>query len=149
MKQLHSFLFAVLIALPAQAAHDLMVMDPWSPEAPPVAPVLAGYMMLHNNGKTDQRIVAAESPAFKKVEFHRSEMNNNQMRMVKQKDLLVAAGQMVSLEPGGLHLMLFDPRQVFKKGDQIPVTLILQNDNRLQLALTVRAASTEEHHHHH
>ena len=56
-------------------------------------------------------IVGASSPQFEMVEIHRTEIVDGMARMIPQDRLPVPAGGSVTLEPGGLHLMLIQAKQ--------------------------------------
>ena len=66
----------------------------------------AGYFVLHNNGSEAIRIVAASSPEFASVSLHESIVTDGLSHMEAIATLEVAAGESVTLEPGGKHLML-------------------------------------------
>ena len=45
----------------------IVVKDPWVREAPPVSPVLAGYMIIENHTGTIQDLTAVTSSSFQKI----------------------------------------------------------------------------------
>jgi copper(I)-binding protein len=120
---LYAALGMLLSILPAVGA-TLEVRDAWIREAPPTASVLAAYMVISNTGGTPARITAIASPDFDHTELHRTIVESGVARMVPIEKLEIAAGEMISLEPGGIHLMLINPLRQLRQGDT--VTLILQ-----------------------
>ena len=118
-------------------AADLKAVDPWIPEAPPNARMLAGYMQLKNTGDEDIRIVDARSDAlFGRVEIHRSETIDGMSRMRRIPVLEIPAGGEAILERGGLHLMLMRPERVPVSGETVTIELLNDAD---EVILTVEA----------
>ena len=121
----------------ALAESVLEFEDPWSPLAPP-GRTMAGFVTLHNPGDSDITLVNATSPQFERVEIHTMSMDDGVMRMRRLEELVVGAGKKVILQPGGRHLMLFEPSQTFEDGDTIDLELIDSEGARHNLALKVR-----------
>ncbi|HID48492.1 MAG TPA: copper chaperone PCu(A)C, partial [Chromatiales bacterium] len=72
--------------LPAvQAAPSLAARNAWVAEGPPVASVLAGYLILENPGPRDIAITAARCPEFQAVEIHEMRMMDGMMEMRQVK----------------------------------------------------------------
>ncbi len=142
-------LLATLLAVPVTAASDIVVSQAWSPEAPPVASVMAGYMILKNTGNKMITIESANSDLFDKVEIHRTEMKNGMMTMQQQSHLPLPAGKTVTFKAGGLHLMLIGKRQPLQAGDHIPLTLRFSNQQKLTVLLPVKKPDNNTMHHHH
>lgn len=149
MKLLTAFFTLTLLAcMPARA--EMMAMHPeirlGIGERPGVM-----FAMLHNKGEAT-RLVSAASPAFARIELHTHRTTpNGMMRMVQVDDFAVPANGMLTLKPGGHHLMLFGFNG--QKGENVPVTLKFA-DGR---AVTVTAAPSQRaktgdkkmHHHGH
>lgn len=123
---------------PAYATNTITIENAWSPEAPPVVKVMAGYMVIKNTGKNDVKILSAKSPLFSKVEIHRTEMKNGMAKMVKQEKLLIAAGQKIELKPNGLHMMLMGKLKPVTKGMHIPVSITFDNGETINTRLKVK-----------
>ncbi|MEC8654030.1 MAG: copper chaperone PCu(A)C [Pseudomonadota bacterium] len=67
----------------------------------------AAYLKITNNGISDDRLIAAKAAIAQRVEIHSMEMDNGVMRMrAINGGLFIAAGESVTLAPGGLHIML-------------------------------------------
>ena len=70
-------------------------------------PTSAAYLKITNNGVSDDRLIAAKAAIAQRVEIHLMEMDNGVMRMrAVDGGLAIAAGDSVTLAPGGLHIML-------------------------------------------
>jgi copper(I)-binding protein len=109
---------ASLASLPARAdCRALKVENAWIPEAPPVAPVLAGYARLKNESAHALRIDSVDGADFDSVELHQMRMENGMMQMRPLKGLEIPAHGLVVLADGDKHLMLMNPHHPFKAGD--------------------------------
>ncbi len=123
MNELACMLFGMYCAAVVQDCPGLTVSDPWVREAPPGAEVQAGYMLLENNSNRDLILTSVGAPQFSKAEFHRMWFVGDQMRMEAQDTLVVPANGQLALEPGGYHLMLFNPDNRLRAGDTVPIRL--------------------------
>lgn len=146
---------AVLAALWLGNAHAdpaLTIRGAWVPEAPPAARVQAAYMDLVNAGTSALVVVGARSADFARVEMHRTVQSQGMARMEAQPELRIEPGVTLSLVPGGLHLMLMEPKRRLVAGDRVDIELRLQDGTPISTAAEVRApppaGSAHEHHHH-
>ena len=94
----------------------------------PNAPVGGGYVILQNNGDTDDRLISVEMPMAAKSEIHDMSMTDGVMQMRPLKDgIEIPAGHSVVLQPGGKHLMFMGLSGQLEKGQSVPVTLNFEN----------------------
>lgn len=120
-------------------AAGLIVNDPWVRAAPPVAPVLAAYMILENHSSSDISVVDVRtSLEVNGVGMHRTIMTNGMMSMVPQEFIPVAPHSSTVLEPGSWHIMLVGPKKVPVKGEIVHLTLVLSDGSEQAVAATVR-----------
>lgn len=138
------FFTGLFIIHNANAASVIKIENAWSPEAPPVVKVMAGYMRINNLGDNDIKIKSAKSILFKKVEIHLTETKNGMMSMVKQKNLKIPAKSHIELKPGGLHMMLIGKLKPVSKGTIIPVTLSFDNGEVIDISLKVKTKNTPQ-----
>lgn len=122
---------------PALVQGELSVSSAWIRTAPPSSGVSAGYMTVNNGLAAATSLVGATSARFAAVEFHQMTMKDGQMRMRPLSDIAVMAMSRETLEPGGKHLMLFDPLSPPLKGERILVTFTVQNSAGQQDELDV------------
>lgn len=136
-----SFVLLAFLSVSAIAgSSDVSVKDPWVRLAPPNAKVNAAYFMLHNKGKAEKALLSAESSAFAKVELHLSKVENGVAIMEKVAQISVPADGMVELKPGGLHVMLIEPKKEIKEGDAIPLTLTFADGEKVEVEAKVKKA---------
>lgn len=114
--------------------------DGWLRLPPGPMPMLAGFGRIENTCSTPVVVVAARSPAFADVSLHETRLENGISRMRAVPALTIAGGQAAELKPGGLHLMLMDPRAPVKAGDTVTIELELEDGRRLRGDFPVRAA---------
>lgn len=145
--KLISFICALSFFPTVFAAEVLKIDNAWSPEAPPVAKVMAGYVTFSNPGKTPQTIVFSSSPNFSRVEIHEMEHKDGMMRMYRLQHLIIDEGKSVSLEPGGKHLMLIGPKQRLTNGAQFPVTFEFMDGTKQTVNFKVMLEQDSNHHH--
>lgn len=122
-----------------QSRH-LTVSHAWIRVLPGTLPG-AGYAVLGNNGTTPVSVVAATSPAYRRVMLHQSRIVNGQSRMVAVPRLTVPAHGSIRLAPGGYHLMMMHARHAVKPGQTVPVTLQLADGSTKEVTFTARPAN--------
>lgn len=125
------------MVIDAAAADGLRADDPWIPAAPPAARMMAGYMTVINEGDTTVEIVDARAAGFGRVEIHRSYREDGMMRMRRVDVLEVPANGSVTLQRGGLHIMLMAPERVPSEGEAVTLELL---DGEGEVVLSVDAA---------
>ncbi len=143
MKYISCFVLLYLVTIIVQAA-ELRIENGYVPEAPPVAPVMAGYLTLVNTTNQPITITASRSDEFKRVEIHNMMMHDGMMHMEKQDRLTIPAHAKVSLEPGGYHLMLINPRRAFRAGEKIKITFVLSSGKQQTVILPVKKTAAPE-----
>lgn len=151
-KQLPAAIFLVALSLlsTAMAAAAVDVETPWVREAPPASTVLAAYMVVRNNGDTQYTITRIESPDFRDARIHRTVVDDGVAKMLPVEQLPVPVHGSVTLEPGGLHLMLFDPLRTLHEGDSVTLVIhVSTGDSVTVQAPVVRKSSETDHAHHH
>ncbi len=126
---------------------ELDVSEAWIREMPPGPQLTAGYLVLNNNDNQAITIEGFSSSAFARVELHESLQQNGVMQMRKMDKLVVPAAEGLALQPGGWHLMLFEPTQTPAAGQVIPLTLHCGSDE-ISVNAEVRKAGPSHHEHH-
>lgn len=139
MRKLFALLVTLALTSAVAAEPALKGESGWIREAPPTAPVRAGYLRLENEGDTDIVVVGARSEAFGAIEVHEmAPSGDGTMRMRPVPRLTVPAGGTVALEPGGLHLMLFRPQKPLANGIELPIVLELAGGEAIEVILKQR-----------
>lgn len=138
------------IAGTAQAAGQLVVEDAWIRTAPPAAAMRAGYAILRNTGDAPLVVRGAMSEAFGDVSIHATTIENGMARMRELARIPLAAGESVTLEPGGKHLMLMRPVRELDLGAKAVIRFEIEGGSSAEAEFVVRdtAASADDHAHH-
>ncbi|HET9033072.1 MAG TPA: copper chaperone PCu(A)C [Dokdonella sp.] len=133
------------------AASQVGVSGAWIPQAPPGASMMAGYLTLKNEGDTPVSILAAQSDRFRSVSLHQTVIEEGVSRMRELHLIEMVPGQEVKFAPGGMHLMLMEPRKLVAPGDRIEITFLLSDGQRVPAIFEVQAADSADdaHEHHH
>lgn len=129
----------------------IVVKNAWVREAPPVSPVLAGYMVIENHTDKPNELVSVKSSAFQKIEIHKTIFKDGMAEMESQNALTIEAEKNVELKPGGTHLMLINPVKPLKAGDTVNFILVFSNGSKSIVSAPVKKASAkkaEDQHHH-
>jgi copper(I)-binding protein len=119
------------------ALGSLRIDHPWARATPPVAQTGAAYLTLHNDGDEVDRLLSVEAPVSESVELHAHTMENGVMRMRQVPSVELPAGARVSLEPGGLHLMLIGLEAPLNDGNSFPATLTFERAGSVVVQIKV------------
>ena len=95
----------------------------------------AGYLTIYNESNKDFEIYSVKSNNFSKVELHQSVTKSGKTSMQKLEKLKIRANDEIKLEPGGIHLMLFWPRDKLNHDDKIPIHFFDKNNNEVFKAI--------------
>jgi len=131
------------LALPALA--ETTVSDAWVRASVPHQQSTGAFMTL--TASSDSKLVGVESPVAKTVQVHEMTMNGDVMGMREVKAVELPAGKAVTLDPNGLHVMLMGLKQQVKEGEQVPLTLFIEDTkggkHTLQVQAPVRPLNAE------
>ncbi len=160
-----TWLVALVMLIPALAWAESQVADPkpeqlkveqpWVRLVPPVSPNTAAYLMLHNNGEGDRVLVGVSSDAADAVEMHTVVEQDGATSMQRLHEVKVPAGDCVTFEPGGNHIMFIGLKQPLAEGEKVQLTLQFKNGDQVPVSLTVKRSQQaanpggDGHHHHH
>src|SRR5690606_30715071 len=98
---------ATLLSTPLWA-EQVEVNGAWVREPIPGRAMSAAFMQLSNPGSADKVLVSAKAEWAGNIEIHTHINDQGVMRMRQIESFTVPAGGNVILQPGGLHLMLFN-----------------------------------------
>jgi periplasmic copper chaperone A len=118
---------------------DLELADPWTRVMQPGQQAGGGFIAITNRGEETDRLVHATSPRAARTEIHSMEIVNDVMTMRPvEGGLEIPAGETLSLEPGGYHVMFIGVAEPFREGEIVPVTLEFEDAGRVELEFEVR-----------
>ena len=136
-------LFAVALTaawLPSLAAAQmtpLVVQNAWMRQVPG-GDTAAVYLVLRNTSVQPVIVIGVRSPAATNVMIHETSTVGSQSRMRMHEKLVIAPGQSVAFEPGGLHVMLSGMKKSLLIGQTVPLIFLLANGGQVTVAAVVR-----------
>ena len=90
MKKLIFILFFTLIfsknSFSDNNLDKIMISDPYLLLTMPNPKMLGGYLTINNMNDFDIKLISIRSNIAKKIEIHKTEINNEKMKMIKIKD---------------------------------------------------------------
>lgn len=125
-------------------AHDyqqgnVIIEHPWSRPTPPGTPVGVGYMTIHNEGDEAVTLVSGQTPVAERLSIHETSVQDGLMKMRPLADgLTIPAGGTVMLKPHSYHLMLEELDQPLREGDLVPLSLIFDGLEPIDVQLKVQ-----------
>lgn len=82
------------------------------------------FATIENHTDHDVTLVGGSAEIASMVEVHEVIMMDGEMKMqAKEGGILIKAGESVTLEPGGLHVMLMGLKEAILEGDEVTLTL--------------------------
>lgn len=82
------------------------------------------FATIENHTDHDVTLVGGSAEIANMVEVHEVIMMDGEMKMqAKDGGILIKAGESVTLEPGGLHVMLMGLKEAILEGDEVTLTL--------------------------
>ena len=125
---------------------DLELSAPFARATLPNQPVGGGFLTITNAGDSDDTLIAARSDAAARTEIHEMAMQGDVMKMRElESGLSIPAGETVTLEPGGYHLMFTELAGPLAEGDKAEVTLIFEKAGEVTLTMPVLARDNDAH----
>nr|WP_158460816.1 copper chaperone PCu(A)C [Pseudomonas fluorescens] len=123
------------LALPALA--ETTVSDAWVRASVPHQQATGAFMTL--TASEDSKLLSVASPVARTVQVHEMTMNGDVMGMREVPSVVLPAGKQVSLDPSGLHVMLMGLVDQVKEGQQVPLTLTIEDSKGQRQTLEIQA----------
>ena len=130
----------LLAASLSVSAQQLTVTEPWVRATVPQQKATGAFMRL--TPSANARLVEAKSPVAGVVEIHEMTLEKDIMKMRQIPGLDLAADRTMELKPGGYHVMLMDLKQPLKGGEQVPITLVFEDDAKKRFTQDIKASVT-------
>ena len=128
-----------LLGLAAHASAQVQVSDAWVRATVPGQPSSGAFMTV--TADSDSKLLRVASPVAKDVQIHEMSMKDDVMRMGPVDSITLPAGTPVKLDPDGYHVMLMGLTGQIKEGDQVPLTLTVENAKGERQTVEVKAAA--------
>ena len=134
---LASLIIATCLQFNAAHAEAIVVTDGWARASIGDASNSAAYFVLTTDGEDSDRLVAATTPIAERAEIHDHLIEDGIARMRPVDAIDVLPGQSVTLEPGGLHIMLMGLTKKLEPGATLPLTLSFEKAGEMDIELPI------------
>jgi hypothetical protein len=121
---------------------EIAVTDAWARSA--MEDKAAVYFVVTNDGETDDRLVGAAADVDAMVGIHETTMSDGVAEMQPVDGVDVPAGETVTFEPGGYHVMLEELTAPLEVGSTIGVTLTFEQAGEITVEAEVREFVEED-----
>ena len=128
-----------VLSFSAVAQTSVQISDPWVRATVPQQKATGAFMQI--TAPKAMRLLEVRSPVAGVAEIHEMSMTDNMMRMRQVKEIALPAGKAVELKPGGYHVMLLDLKGQVKAGDKIPLTLVVEGEDKRRETIEVTAVA--------
>jgi len=119
---------------------DVTLDKAWTRATPKGADVAAGYLTIHNNGATPDKLTGGAAD-FGVVEIHEMKSENGVMQMrALPNGLNIPAHTTIRLSPGGYHVMFTHLTKPLVKGDTVKATLTFEHAGSAEVEFPVENA---------
>jgi len=125
----------VLVATEAEGPR---VDHPWARASAGNATTGAAYLAITGGAQPD-RLLGGSTPIANAAEVHETTNANGVMQMRPISEVLVPAGQTVTLAPGGYHVMLMGLKKPLVAGQTFPLTLRFARTQPITVDVQVEA----------
>ncbi|MDA8585641.1 copper chaperone PCu(A)C [Rhodobacteraceae bacterium] len=129
---------------------DLVLTGAYVRATLPNQPVAGAFLTIENTGTEDEMLVGVSADFAGRGEVHEMKMVDDTMQMRKlDAGLVIPAGETVTLEPGGYHLMFMKLDQAMVEGETVNATLEFENTGPVTTSFNVegKVAKRGEHDH--
>jgi copper(I)-binding protein len=152
-------LLTTMIMPSVWAKDSISVSDIVIREMLPGVKSTAGYLKISNHSDSKVVLKSVSSPLSSRIEIHEHTMTNGMMKMQQVKgDINIPAHGELVFQPGGYHLMVFNPGKKVKKGMTFDLQLVFADQpavkgqgsvvSVLQLQDKAQKNSAQHGHHH-
>ncbi len=93
----------------------------------------AAYFTITNHTNAADKLISVTSALAARVEIHVHRHEGDVMKMMQVEDIPVPAQEIVAVEPGGYHLMLFGLSRKLALGDQLPLILTFDHAGEIKV----------------
>jgi len=123
---------ALIILLLVEHDGEIVIKDQWlRPSAAKMATAL--YFTIENKGDLPDTLYSVKSDISDKIEIHETYSLGDMMGMREIGSMIIEAGKVVNLEPGGKHIMVLKLKRDIKVGDDIDFILYFKRTGEISI----------------
>ena len=127
----------IAISCVFDASAAVTATDAWVRGTVPAQKTTGAFVTLQSS--EDAKLVGVSTPLAKSAEIHTSNEAQGVVHMHAVEAVKLPAGQRVELKPGGFHVMLVDVSRPLGEGDQVPLTLTIEDAKGKRSQIEVKA----------
>jgi copper(I)-binding protein len=147
MMRLLSLVSLLLLPTTVTAADTLSIDHLWVRAVPPHMTMTAAYGELRNDGVDPVTVVSVLTSITDRASIHETQLRNDRAMMRPVTALPIAPGQQVTLEPGGLHLMLMELTTPLEIGQSVNICFMLDVGDSVCAEAQIRRQAIHGGHH--
>lgn len=122
-------------------ASSVAIADCWIRLLPLPAPS-AGYFKASNKGDGSVTLTGAASARYGQVMLHQTTHTDGMSRMSSVDGVEIPSGQTLEFKPGSYHIMLEQPTDEIKVGDNVAMQFLLKSGQKAEASCEVKPANT-------
>lgn len=134
-----SLVLSIMSFITQADGQNIEVTNSYARETIPGTNVSSAYMKITNLTGKSVTLVGVSSKISERIEIHEHIMSDGMMNMRQKESLVINSKDAVTLQPSGLHLMIFDIKQPLKDGELI--TLILHFSSQPDVTVQIPVQS--------
>ncbi|WP_286234655.1 copper chaperone PCu(A)C [Thalassotalea sediminis] len=142
-----------LFSLAVHADNHVKVENGYIRATIPGTNISSAYMVITNHSMNVKELIGATSNISPRIEIHEHQMSEGMMKMRQRESIVINMHDAVTLQPSGLHLMIFELNKPLKVGDNVELTLQFKDGEQLPISLPVesikRKKKAKHAHNHH
>lgn len=131
-------LSSILLLTSHIAFADVNIESAYVRAVPPGQINSAAFMQLKNTGTQEISLIAASGDVAKNVELHTHIQDDGVMKMRQISQINLPAGAPVTLQPGGMHIMLIGLTRNLTAGENIDLALKFSDGTEQTLQIPVK-----------
>ena len=117
---------------------ELIIENTFTFATPPGAMAAGGYLTITNHGSEDDTLIGGTASFAEVTQVHEMKMTGGVMKMSHlEQGLTIPAGESVTLQPGGLHMMFMQLTQQLQEGEVMAGSLVFSNAGEVPVEFTV------------
>ena len=89
--------------------------------------ITAGYTLIENKSSVDATLKVLSADGFSAIELHETKQSDGRAQMHKVEQFVIPAKSKLAFEPGGAHIMLFDPSNELSNLSDMKIHFLVNN----------------------
>lgn len=129
--------FGLLMFSIGSYAGDVSISSAWSLAVPPSSKNGAIYLLIENKGPETDMLMDATTDVSRSVELHTTSYDHGQMKMHHHHSLEIPGNSVLTMEPGGHHIMLMGLVEPLISGQKFALTLSFMKGGEIKTEVEV------------